>query len=433
MKKKSIQEIYEIYLSHPKITKDSRQISEGCIYFSLSGENFDGNKFAEDAIKKGAAFAVVDKEEYCKGDRYLLVEDSLECLQELARHHRRKLNIPIIGITGSNGKTTTKELIHAVLASHYKTFATAGNYNNHIGVPLSILSINKEHEMAVIEMGANHQGEIDFLSHISMPNYGMITNIGKAHLEGFGGIEGVKKGKSELYRYLEKVDGLVFLNADDPVLEDLAEKNSVLRYGTSAEADCKAELEQAQPILKGSWQFGDFKGTIDAKIYGSYNFYNMLAAICIGNYFKVPAEKIDKAVNSYESENNRSEIRKVGDHTIYLDAYNANPSSMRLAIDNFKQLSVAQEDKILILGDMFELGTDSKIEHMEIIAHCQAQEFGKVLFVGKHFSEVAAKQNALSVETTAEAKNWYKQQKKEGAHILIKGSRGMALEKILAD
>lgn len=431
--KKTLEQIYQIYLNHPIISKDSRQISKGCIYFSLSGENFDGNRFAKDALEKGAAFAVIDNPEYDENEQYLLVDNALECLQELARHHRRKLDIPIIGITGSNGKTTTKELIHAVLATHYHTFATVGNFNNHIGVPLSILSITKKHEMAVIEMGANAQGEIDFLSHISLPNYGMITNIGKAHLEGFGGIEGVKKGKSELYRFLRKTDSLVFLNGDDAVLEELAAKNRVLRYGTSTNAKCKAVLDQTQPRLKGSWQYEDRGGKIDAKIYGAYNFYNTLAAICIGNYFEVPSRKIDQAINSYESGNNRSEIREVGNHIVYMDAYNANPSSMKLAIDHFDQMAQNAADKILILGDMFELGEDSQLEHRSIIDQCKSKSFGKMLFVGKHFSKAALGKGVETVVSTEEAKNWYREQKKEGSHILIKGSRGMALEKILVD
>jgi UDP-N-acetylmuramoyl-tripeptide--D-alanyl-D-alanine ligase len=431
--KKTLEQIYQIYLNHPIISKDSRQIAKGCIYFSLSGENFDGNRFAKEALNKGAAYAVIDDPKYDENERYLLVDNALECLQELARHHRRKLDIPIVGITGSNGKTTTKELIHTVLATHYHTFATVGNYNNHIGVPLSILSINKEHEIAVIEMGANAQGEIDFLSHISMPNYGMITNIGKAHLEGFGGIEGVKKGKSELYRFLQKTDGLVFLNGDDDVLDELAAKNRVIRYGTSTNAKCKAVLDQAQPKLKGSWQYEDKHGTIDAKIYGAYNFYNMLAAICIGNYFDVPSTKIEQAINNYESDNNRSEIRKLADHTVYMDAYNANPSSMKLAIDHFDQMAQNPTSKILILGDMFELGEDSDIEHQAIIDLCRSKAFGKLLFVGTHFSKAAKGKGVESVESTEEAKKWYREQQKEGTHILIKGSRGMALEKILSN
>lgn len=427
----SIKELYRIYLEHPQISKDSRQISKGCIYFSLSGENFDGNQFAEDAIQKGAAYAVIDKSEYQKGDQYLLVEDALKSLQDLARFHRAKLNIPIIGITGSNGKTTTKELIAAVLSKQLKTFSTIGNYNNHIGVPLSILQINDKHEIAVIEMGANHQGEIEFLSSISDPDYGMITNIGKAHLEGFGGIEGVKKGKSELYKHLKKKSGLVFINGDDPVLCELAEGNRLHTYGTSEEFDCVAELSQAHPTIKGSWRYGEKEGEIDAKIYGAYNFSNMLAAICIGNYFNVEASRISEAVNEYESSNNRSEIKKYDDHTVYLDAYNANPSSVQLAIDNFAHLNVAAEDKILILGDMFELGEDSKEEHLKMIKHAQSKAIGKRLYVGKNYQSVFNSNEDECLETTEEAIEWYKKLNKKAKHILIKGSRGMALEKLL--
>jgi len=431
--KKTIEEVYKIYQAHPLISKDSRKIEEGCIYFALSGEHFDGNRFAEEAIQKGASYAIIDKAEFQKDQRYLLVDDALACLQELARHHRKKLKIPVIGITGSNGKTTTKELIHVVLASHFETFSTAGNYNNHIGVPLSILSILPEHEIAVIEMGANAQGEIDFLSHISMPDYGLITNIGKAHLEGFGGIEGVKKGKSELYRFLQKTNGLVFLNGDDPVLEDLASKNRSLRYGTGKGAKCEAALKQAQPNLKGHWQYDGKEGEIDARLYGAYNFYNMLAAICIGNYFNVPPQKIDRAINHYQSKNNRSEVRKVNGHTVYMDAYNANPSSMKLAIDHFDQMDLPKEAKMIILGDMFELGEASQEEHQAMIDHCKSKSFGKMLFAGKHFSEAGAQKEVDTAESTEEAKVWYQQQKKEGTHLLIKGSRGMALEKILDD
>lgn len=432
--KKSIEEIYQIYLKHPNISKDSRQIQKDCIYLALSGENFNGNQFAEDALQKGAAYAIVDQKEYCKNDHYLLVDDGLKALQALARYHRKSLNIPIIGITGSNGKTTTKEMISRVLASHYSTFSTAGNYNNHIGVPLSILNIRDDHEMAVIEMGANHQGEIEFLCDIADPNYGMITNIGKAHLEGFGGIEGVKKGKSELYKHLEANAGLIFLNADDPVLIELSQQNKIYTYGTSIDCKCSARLNQAQPYLKGSWLTKDQAGEIDAKIYGSYNFYNMLAAICIGDYFKVPAAKIDQAINSYEANNNRSEIKQMHGSTLYLDAYNANPSSMKVALDNFSDLDVDADKKLAILGDMFEMGEDSLKEHSNFIEYALEKQIGQLVFVGKNF-QGAKERLAYDLKvftTTEEAKAWFVGQKKEGLHILIKGSRGMALEKLLA-
>lgn len=432
----SISQLYEIYLRHPEISKDSRTIDQDCIYFSLSGESFNGNKFAAQALEKGAAFVVVDDPEfYLENDnRYLLVEDSLKSLQDLARMHRSRLDIPVIGITGSNGKTTTKELIHSVLASHYKTFATQGNYNNHIGVPLSILSIDKEIEFAVIEMGANAQGEIAFLSSIANPNYGMITNIGKAHLEGFGGIEGVKKGKSELYKHLQAKDELVFLNADDPTLVKLAKHNRSFTYGTKEKVDCKAILKSSHPNIQGSWEFQGEKGEIDAQIYGSYNFYNMLAAISIGSYFRIPKEKIEKAINQYQSSNNRSEVRKIDDYTIYLDAYNANPSSMSAAIDHFEKLHVKANSKVLILGDMFELGTDAKIEHQRIIQICLEKEFGKIVLVGQNFYQLADSTDQIEFfEHTEDAKKWFDTFEKSDRHFLIKGSRGMALERLLTE
>jgi len=429
----SIEELYQIYLQHPEISKDSRIIGEGCIYFSLSGDNFDGNKFADDALSKGAAYAVIDNEEFDKGDQYLLVEDSLTVLQDLARQHRAHLQIPIVGITGSNGKTTTKELISTVLAQKFNTYSTAGNYNNHIGVPLSILSIRETHEIAVIEMGANHQGEIAFLSGISNPDHGMITNIGKAHLEGFGGIEGVKKGKSELYKHLQANGGLVFVNLDDDTLVELSSNNKIHTYGRSENADCIATLESSHPNIKGSWKYKDRSGKINANIYGAYNFNNMLAAICIGNYFGVDPNKIDKAVNEYESDNNRSEIRRIDDYTVYLDAYNANPSSTKAAIDNFEELDIDPQLKLLILGDMFELGDDSLKEHETIISYARSKKFGELLFVGKnYFNAFEGSENSSCLESTEEAKEWFKAQNKKAKHILIKGSRGMALEKLLS-
>lgn len=428
----SLEELYQIYLNHPLISKDSREIPNGCIYFSLSGEKFDGNKFATDALQKGAAYAIIDKQEFDKGDQYLLVDNALQTLQDLARLHRSKLSIPVIGITGSNGKTTTKELISCVLAKKYKTFATKGNYNNHIGVPLSILQITPDTEMAVIEMGANHQGEIAFLSTISDPDYGLITNIGKAHLEGFGGIEGVKKGKSELYKHMAAKEGLVFLNYDDSVLTELSARNKTYTYGTDQEASCQAHLIQSHPHLKGTWSCQDNSGEINAKIYGSYNFYNMLAAICIGSYFSVESKLIDEAINTYESSNNRSEIRKVSDHILYLDAYNANPSSTRVAIDNFEALPEDPKNKVLILGDMFELGDSSIQEHQQMIAYASSKNFGHLIFVGQNYVNASRDgDNSTFLKNTEEAIEWYKEFNKKAKHILIKGSRGMALEKIL--
>lgn len=426
-----IERIYEIFLSHPKISKDSRNIEKGCIYLAIKGDNFDGNQYAEEALEKGAAYAIVDNKEIVKSERFLYVKNTLECLEQLARFHRSKLKIPIIGITGSNGKTTTKELITAVLSKRYSCYATKGNYNNHIGVPLSLLEINKEHEIAVIEMGANHQGEIAFLSSIADPDFGLITNIGKAHLEGFGGIEGVKKGKSELYHHLENKNGKVFLNGDDSTLSELAKNIPSVTYGISSENYCSGNILDEQPFLKGSWTCGESNGRFEAGIYGQYNFYNIMAAICIGHYFGVSSSKIDKAIGAYKADNNRSQLIQKENYTILLDAYNANPSSMQASIVNFTHR--AGNKKLVILGDMFELGNSSEAEHLQIAQLACNQKFEKVILVGKNFSKIKNETlNALFFETTEEAASWLKNYSKEESEILIKGSRGMALEKVLS-
>jgi UDP-N-acetylmuramoyl-tripeptide--D-alanyl-D-alanine ligase len=431
MKKTSVEELYGIYLQHPVISKDSRNIPDGCIYFALKGESFDGNEFAQEAIEKGAAYAVIDDPEKKQNDRFLLVEDCLQSLQNLAKHHRSKLNIPLIGLTGSNGKTTTKELIAQVLKKKFKVLATQGNLNNHIGVPLTLLQIRPEHEIAIIEMGANHQGEIDFLSHIAQPDFGLITNIGKAHLEGFGGIEGVKKGKSELYKYLEKSNGNIFLNSDDPILVELCPPLTTYTYGTNNNPFCKGELLDAQMHIEGSWHCGGQQGIIFSSLFGAYNFYNILAAVCIGNHFKVVAKDIDTAIREYESNMNRSQIIQGDNYKVYLDAYNANPTSMKAAINNFKHSKAAK--KTVILGDMFELGSESDLEHATLLKLVESSpEIDEAVLVGNHFMrQLKAHPKITFLETTMEAKEWFKQKDKEATLFLIKGSRGMALEKIL--
>ncbi|MEQ8907643.1 MAG: UDP-N-acetylmuramoyl-tripeptide--D-alanyl-D-alanine ligase [Vicingaceae bacterium] len=430
MKEITLVELYELYLKNQFISKDSRNIQPNSIYFALKGDNFNGNLFAEEALKKGAAYAIVDEQISSEDPRVFKVNDGLKTLQELAKLHRSKLNIPIIGITGSNGKTTTKELIAAVLEKEYKTYYTKGNLNNHIGVPLSILEIKEFHQIAVIEMGANHQGEIAFLSTISDPDYGIITNIGKAHLEGFGGIEGVKKGKSELYKHLEKKQGKLFINGDDEVLLDLAPDLEQFKYGTNTGLFCEAHLERSQPTIKGSWKCDEQNGKIEAQIYGEYNFYNMLAAICIGNYFNVSSPNIDAAIREYDSTDNRSQLIKREDYTLLLDAYNANPSSMQKAIENFSARKA--DAKVVILGDMFELGEDSAEEHKKIIELTENQNFSLSVFVGSHFfKQKKSSKKLLFFEQSKEAKNWFDQFQKSKHEILIKGSRGMALERIV--
>lgn len=429
--KSTLEEIYQIYLKHPVISKDTRDISEGCIYLALKGESFDGNKFAEDALNKGAAYVIIDNERYRKDNRYLLVEDSLKTLQQLANYHRRQLSIPIISISGSNGKTTTKELIAAGLSGKYKVLYTEGNYNNHIGVPLTLLRINPSHEIAVIEMGANHQKEIDFLCHIAEPNFGMLTNIGKAHLEGFGGIEGVLKGKTEMYRFLEKTNGTVFLNTDDDKLVKNKPGCSIITYGTKAESNCMGNLNQTHPTLKGNWTYKDKKGEINSKLYGEYNFYNMMAAICIANYFEVESLNIDQQINSYESDMNRSQMVKYENYKVYLDAYNANPSSVKLAIENFEKND--DQNKVALLGDMFELGEAAATEHKRVVEQLQASnKVDLSVLVGKNFYQHKIKNDDfLFFETTEDAKIWFQKENKVGKAYLIKGSRGMKMESLL--
>lgn len=423
--------LYKFYQNASSISIDSRRISKGCLFFALKGENFNGNAFAEDALKKGAYKVVVDEEEYVKDDNFLLVENGLKALQELAKYHRSQLQIPIIGITGSNGKTTTKELVTSVLKQHYKCYATVANYNNHIGVPMSILSIQKDDELAVIEMGANHQGEIKFLCNIAQPNYGLITNIGKSHLEGFGGFEGVIKGKSELYDFLRQNQGKVFINADDELLTKISKDLNTITYGTSDDYYCMGKLIQTHPTVKAEWKCGNNKGKVNAQLYGAYNFTNIMAALCIGNYFKVPTDKINQALENYQSKNNRSQLIINGAYKIYLDAYNANPSSMKYAIENFSENK--GEEKWLILGDMFEVGPTSPKEHQNIIELIKSLNISNSCFIGENFYQWKSTYDEfIFFESISKAKSWFKKLDKNNKQFLIKGSRGVGLERLIA-
>lgn len=428
----TIKGLYDHYLKHPFVSTDTRSLKHGSIFFALKGEKFNANDFAEQALEAGCSLAVIDEKEYKKSDNYILVNDVLETLQELAKYHRLQLKIPVIGITGSNGKTTTKELIAAVLNKKYKTLATHGNLNNHIGVPLTLLSITKEHEMAVIEMGANHIGEIAMLSEIVQPDFGIITNIGKAHLEGFGSPEGVIKAKSELYRYIEKTLGTLFLNKDNSLLNSLASTPKIITYGTDENNDCIGKLLNLTPFVELEWKARNekkYNEIIKTQIIGKYNFENILAAICIGNYFKVSAADIRDAIEKYIPSNNRSQIITKGTNTILLDAYNANPTSMQAALENFSELKA--ENKMLILGDMLELGNESKKEHKNIIEELKRRGFTNTILVGKEFTNASKDQNLfLTFNTSDEAAEYLKDKNIQNHSILIKGSRGIKLEKL---
>ncbi|MCJ8208256.1 UDP-N-acetylmuramoyl-tripeptide--D-alanyl-D-alanine ligase [Mucilaginibacter sp. RS28] len=429
----SIEELYQLYLQHPVISTDTRKITPGSIFFALKGDKFDANTFAAQALEAGAAYAVIDNAQYRADERCLLVDDVLESLQNLARLHRKHLQIPVVGLTGSNGKTTTKELINAVLSQQFKTFATQGNLNNHIGVPLSILSITTEHEMAVIEMGANHQKEIEFLCTISQPSCGLITNVGRAHLEGFGGVEGVKKGKGELYDYLKAAGGVVFLNTDSTALREMQQARhltNVFGYGTNPANNnlVTGRLISNSPFVKFAWHSKDgISHEVQTNLTGSYNLDNMLAAVCTGLFFNLTADQINQGISSYQPTNNRSQIEHTATNTIICDYYNANPSSMAVAIEN---VSLMQADyKVMILGDMFELGDESAAEHEQVIVKAMAAHANRRIFVGKEFykHQVAG---ADFYETTKDAFDALKVSPIKNATVLIKGSRGMALEQL---
>ncbi len=398
---------------------DTRKIRKGSIFFALKGDSFNGNSFALNALENGAGYAVIDEEKYNIHPNTILVSNVLETLQKLANYHRKQLNTPIISLTGSNGKTTTKELINAVLSKKYKTTATIGNLNNHIGVPLTLLSITSATEIGIVEMGANHIKEIETLCNIAEPNYGYITNFGKAHLEGFGSVEGVIKAKSELYNFLRSTNGIAFVNADDNLQIKQSEGIKTINF---SENDIK--FVEANPFVKVN-----FKGIeITSKLIGKYNFNNIAAAIAIGNYFNVSIEKIKEGIENYTPSNNRSQIIDKGTNKIILDAYNANPSSMTSALENFNQLK--DSSKIVFLGDMFELGKDSFIEHQKIADLVNSYQFKEVYLIGKAFSTTSAKNAFIydSFETFKASKN---KLNINNATILIKGSRGMALERIL--
>ncbi|SMC73871.1 UDP-N-acetylmuramoyl-tripeptide--D-alanyl-D-alanine ligase [Pedobacter nyackensis] len=428
----NIESLYQHFLNHPTICTDTRNIVDGCLFFALKGDKFDANTFATQAINQGAAYAIIDNETYLTGDRCILVADVLTTLQDLARHHRNQLSIPVIGLTGSNGKTTTKELIKAVLSQKYQTFATKGNLNNHIGVPLSILSLTSKTEIAVIEMGANHQKEIEFLCGIAQPTHGLITNIGMAHLDGFGGFEGVKKGKAELFAYLKAHEGFAFINRNNPYLMEMSEKanlNKIIYYGTEEINTVYGRLIKSDPFIELSWSSKSGSFNTEAQLTGTYNFENILAAICIGQFFEVSPDEINTGLAGYAPNNNRSQITKTASNTVICDFYNANPSSMAAALTNIEHLS--SNNKTVIIGDMFELGQESAMQHKLIIEQAEKLQVNTLIFIGKYFYEAKDTHKGNFFNTPAEAEAFLKVNPINNSLVLLKGSRGMALEQLL--
>lgn len=419
--------LHQLFLRCKSITTDTRKITEDSLFFALKGDNFDANTFTEEALQKGAKYVVIDNIKYHIDDRTLLVDNTLKTLQDLAQYHRNYLKLPIISLTGSNGKTTTKELIHAVLSQKFNVKATIGNLNNHIGVPLTLLSFDETTEIGIVEMGANHQKEIEFLCEIAQPDYGYITNFGKAHLEGFGGIEGVIKGKSEMYEYLKNNNKTAFINLDDPIQVEKSQTiNSYTFSSSNKKADINFGKSNANPYVAVEYN----NITITSHLIGIYNSTNIKAAITIGHYFKVSNELIKTAINNYNPTNNRSQLSQKGSNRLILDAYNANPSSMTLALQNFIQ--IPESNKIAFLGDMFELGEESTFEHKNIVELLKKQSQIEFYFIGLEFNKVKFEQsNFHFFATFEEAKSVISEKKFKNNYILIKGSRGMALERIV--
>ena len=425
----TIEEIYRYYKKSAQVVTDSRKIVEGSLFFALKGENFNGNEYAAEAIEKGASYAIIDEKKYLKNERTILVKNVLETLQQLATFHRKRLGIPILAITGSNGKTTTKELIASVLSTKYNISFTRGNLNNHIGVPLTLLRMNEKTEIGIVEMGANHPGEIKILSEIADPDYGIITNIGRAHLEGFGSFEAIKKTKSELFEHLKKKNGTVFYNRENPILAEITELISdKISFGKTG-ADLNGEPVQSPPFIHIKVHFPKGILYLNSKLTGNYNFENIMAAACIGNYFKVDPLSIQKAVKNYQPQNNRSQLIEKNGLKIIMDAYNANPTSMLASIQSFN--ASFPNPRFLILGDMLELGDEALFEHAEILAEIKKHSFSEVFLVGSVFTD-AAKNLSFNTFNNSEELCQYlvKNPLKEGA-ILIKGSRGIQLEKVL--
>lgn len=422
-----IKYIHSLFLKCNSVSIDTRKIESNSLFVAIKGDNFDANTFAKEALEKGASYVIIDNDSYYIDQRTILVKNSLVALQELAKFHRDYLKLSIIALTGSNGKTTTKELIHVVLSKKFNTKATVGNLNNHIGVPLTLLSFSSQTEIGIVEMGANHKKEIEFLCDLAKPDFGYITNFGKAHLEGFGGVEGVIEGKSEMYHYLLNNDKMAFVNLEDPIQVEKSKYLNSYSFGLNkTNANVNIDTIKADPFVEISYS----KQIISTHLIGLYNSNNINAAITIGKYFEVDDEAIKEALENYIPENNRSQLLTKGTNQIILDAYNANPSSMTVAIENFVQLD--KPNKIAILGDMFELGTESLSEHKNIISLLSKEEKTVCYFIGKDFyHNKIEKNNFHFYESFEQFSDVLKQNRFEDKMILIKGSRGMALERTL--
>ena len=422
----NIEELYQIYLQHPSVQTDTRKLKKGDLFFALKGANFNGNEFAAKALEAASAYAIIDEPAFTIPGKTILVDDVLKTLQELAKHHRQQFTIPFIAITGSNGKTTTKELIHVVLSSNFKTYTTEGNLNNHIGVPLTLLKIQNDAQFAVIEMGANHLLEIASYCHIALPTHGLITNCGKAHLEGFGSEAGVRKGKGELYDFLRHYNGGAFVMWDYDYLQDMSKGiQTIYKYGTH-DADIIGSVWKSDPLLKVNFTKG-FTVNIETKLVGSYNLPNVMAAVAVGKFFGITDKKIKEAIETYSPSNSRSQLLKKGSNKIILDAYNANPSSMKLAIENFAK--APGENKILVLGAMAELGANSIQEHQYILDIIKEHHWQNVLLIGGDFAKLD--HSFMQFTSSADVGEWLHGEKVKNAYLLIKGSRSVQMEKVL--
>lgn len=426
-----IEKLYDLYIRYQTICTDTRNIIPGSIFFALKGDNFNANNFANEALEKGCVYAVIDEPQPVQNERCIVVDNVLELLQLLASHHRDQIHIPVIGITGTNGKTTSKELIHAVLSKKYKVLSTKGNFNNHIGVPLTVLSILDDTEIAVVEMGANHVGEIAELCKISKPDFGLITNIGKAHLEGFGSLEGIINTKRSLYDSVINSNGKLFVCADNSLLMDISKGANRITYGVFPNSDCVGEITGNDPLLSVKWYCKNPTSTVEIKtnLVGYFNFENVMAAICIGDHFGVSDLDIKDALESYVPANNRSQVISTAKNILLMDAYNANPTSMDASIKNFIQTKA--ENKLAIIGDMRELGKDALAEHKKIVELLLDSGIDEAVLIGENFSKLKTMFNYPVFTDVSEASEWFRKNNIEKHTILIKGSRGIKLEKLL--